>query len=450
MMNMNFKKILALLLVLTMVAALPITAFAEGNATNGTNTGEGSGSFDINASISGKDNPTEAAVKISVDITWEEMKFTYTEGSLGTWDATNHKYVGGTDGAWSTNKPAISVKNHSNSVIQAQFSFSSDLGVSGKFYTEDQDSTGTVYNEITGTPAVYLETAEAYSATKAPEGKLHFGVDSTSAGITQSGKLGTITVAIAQSNKICGGASLQKAIESYEGIGGTIKLDQDIDMRGTEYPVVAARGIGKLPSNTTSSGEPLVIDLDGHTIYGFLYLYTSYVVIKNGTVAFYSEDYDGLDDDVKSSSRSNGVITAIQSYMKLENIVIDVDTDGTDNEGNGIMGTTGLYNLMSQIDISGKFSISGGREMGTNTYVSIMSRNGIMNFSGEVDVYCLLVYIASQYGSVTLKSGEGNTYSFNAYNTTAFGALDLDGADMDADAVYDKNSTADAGIIKLY
>lgn len=446
MMNMmNIKKILALLLVLTMVVALPITAFAEGNATNGTNSGEGSGSFDINATISGKDNPTEAAVKISVDITWEEMKFTYTEGSVGVWDAANHEYTGGTDGTWSTNKPAISVKNHSNSVIQAQLSFSSDLGVSGRFYTESKDASGaTVYNEITGASEIYLETAEGSSVAKAPEGKLHFGIDGSSAGITQSGKLGTITVAIAQSDKICGAASLLEAICSYEGKGGTITLDRDIDLRG-EDPVLSVYFVGEYDIDK----EPLVIDLGGHTIYGYLSFFYSNVVIKNGTVAFHSEDFDGLSEYVKNTLSQSGVITAVMTIMKLEDITLDTDIDGVDLETNKpIKGAMGLYNHQSVITTSGEFNVTGGTKIADNMYVGIVNESGDMTFSGEVNVDCCLFY-TGRGSYITLTSGEGNTYSFNTYDTTVFGKLELDGADMDADVTFDTSDTPTNGIVIL-
>lgn len=446
MMNMmNIKKILALLLVLTMVAALPITAFAEGNATNGTNTGEGSGSFDINATISGKDNPTEAPVKISVDITWEEMKFTYTEGSVGVWDAANHEYTGGTDGTWSTNKPAISVKNHSNSVIQAQLSFSSDLGVRGRFYTESKDASGaTVYNEITGASEIYLDTAEGFSVAKAPEGKLHFGIDGSSAGITQSGKLGTITVAIAQSNKICGAASLLDAINSYEDKGGTITLDRDIDLRG-ETPLLSAFCVGEYDIDK----EPLVIDLGGHTIYGYLYFASSNVVIKNGTVAFHSEDLDGLSENVKNALSGYGVITAVTAIMKLEDITIDTDIDGVDLETNKpIKGAWGLYNYQSLITTSGEFNVTGGAKMIDNMYIGILNEYGGMTFSGEVNVDCCLAYIGRD-SYITLTSGEGNTYSFNTYDTTLVGKLELDGADMDADVKINTSNTITDGIVPL-
>ena len=79
---------------------------------------------------------TAADEKISVDIVWEAMNFTYTAASQGTWNPVTHIYDGATAGGWSDNNPAITVKNHSNTDITASFAFSALTAydtVSGSF-----------------------------------------------------------------------------------------------------------------------------------------------------------------------------------------------------------------------------------------------------------------------------------------------------------------------------
>lgn len=408
---MNIKKILAVLLVLTLFVTLPITAFAAG---------QGSSSLDVNATIDGKDNPTEAAVKISVDIAWDEMKFTYTEGEVGTWNATDHTYVGGTVSAWSDNKVSIVVKNHSNTAIQAQFSFSSDINnIRGKFYDLSLDATSgnQVYTEITGTPAIHLDTAEGYNVTTPPTGDVFFGIDATSDGISQSTKLGTITVAISTSNKICGRGSLQKAVYDYEGIGGTITLDQDIDMRGTADPVVYLNWVGEMDLNNGTFGDPLVIDLGGHTVYGYLSCVGANVVIKNGTIAFYEQDFNALSQEVQSELRSSGLVSMMRGKIKLENVEIDNDS------------LLGLYGYWAYIETAGTFNIGGGMTRGGEDYAGGFAMSHV-TFSGEVDIYNKLMY---SYGSsITFKAGEGNTYTVTSEITVG-----------DTDLVIDENTSPD-------
>ena len=91
------KKFLSVILALVMALSLSVTAFA---ATN-------DGSSPTEITVNGTYTPgTAADEKISVDIVWEAMDFTYTGASQGTWNSATHAYEGATEGGWSDNNPA--------------------------------------------------------------------------------------------------------------------------------------------------------------------------------------------------------------------------------------------------------------------------------------------------------------------------------------------------------
>ena len=72
------KKSLSVILALVMALSLSVTAFA-------VETNEGSSPTDI--TVNGTYAPgTAADEKISVDIVWDAMDFTYTAPSQGTWN----------------------------------------------------------------------------------------------------------------------------------------------------------------------------------------------------------------------------------------------------------------------------------------------------------------------------------------------------------------------------
>lgn len=68
---------------------------------------------------------------ISVDITWDEMSFSYNEGQK-TWDPENH-VLSEKSGSWSGLEKTITVTNKSNRAIKAEFSFAGESGIKGEF-----------------------------------------------------------------------------------------------------------------------------------------------------------------------------------------------------------------------------------------------------------------------------------------------------------------------------
>lgn len=209
----------ALALTLAMSMSANVFAAEGGSATNtGTSTGENI------------DNPTSINIdglytpaiggekKISVDIAWEAMDFTYNEGNKGVWNAGTHSYNNGSTGAWSTNQSAIIVKNHSNVGITASFAFAGENGVKGVFTKETLD--------------LASADADAYRATEegttpaAPTGQTRFGIDPKSPAITASGELGKITVTIRKqtpsiNGQLVGDEGMKEAVKTLLDNGTT-------------------------------------------------------------------------------------------------------------------------------------------------------------------------------------------------------------------------------------
>ena len=112
------KKLFATLLAVAMLASLSVTAFAATN--NGTTP--------TDITVNGTYTPGAMAdEKISVDIAWDAMNFTYTGASQGTWNPETHAYEGATEGGWSNNTPAITVTNHSNVAVNATLGFTASV-----------------------------------------------------------------------------------------------------------------------------------------------------------------------------------------------------------------------------------------------------------------------------------------------------------------------------------
>lgn len=131
---------------------------------------------------------TQKEPKISVDVVWEPMEFTYYGPSDGTWNPAAHTYDGATEGGWSTNTPAITVTNHSNVAVTAALDFTAESTGSGIIGTFTEAS-GTENDNI-----LELATAEGTAVSNAPSATARFGI--SGAAIDADQKLGTITVTI--------------------------------------------------------------------------------------------------------------------------------------------------------------------------------------------------------------------------------------------------------------
>ena len=185
---------------------------------------------------------TTADEKISVDIVWDAMDFTYTAPSQGTWNPATHTYEGATEGGWSDNTPAITVKNHSNVALNATLGFTPDVtGVVGTF----TEASGTANDNI-----LELATAVDTEVSNAPTATANFGI--SGAAIDADKALGTVTVTIAKAGE-SGGVTTFEDLQAAVNAGGTVKLGGDITLES---------------SLNIEAATPVVLDLNGHTITG--------------------------------------------------------------------------------------------------------------------------------------------------------------------------------------
>lgn len=172
------KKICTIFLVIIMVLMMTPTVFAA------TTVGENGGSTGINVAGVYESTGT-VATKVSVDIAWTDMLFTYTEGSQGTWDPSTHTYVGAKGGSWSDDA-TITVTNHSNTDITATLSFESN-----------EDTVTGVFTETSGTEGdsiLNLDSADGLTVENAPSATVNFGLSGSVTATNEA--IGVITVLI--------------------------------------------------------------------------------------------------------------------------------------------------------------------------------------------------------------------------------------------------------------
>ena len=179
------KRSIAFLLSLLLVASMSGTAYA----TEATEAVSGN-SKEVLASY---EKGIQDRTVISVDISWEQMTFTYKGASEPTWNAEEHRYEGeAVEAGWAPGNGIIRISNNSNTVLKAQIgykqetaydkvfmSFTDEAPYIGSAYTDDaQDEEG----NTVGTPCVV--------AIKAiPTGTLDEDTQDNS-------KIGTITIKV--------------------------------------------------------------------------------------------------------------------------------------------------------------------------------------------------------------------------------------------------------------
>ncbi len=112
----------------------------SGTAADTSTPNSESESHSVYATYEEGESPTTI---YSVDITWESMEFTYTAASKGTWNTEEHKYEDPQPASWSFENNSITVVNHSNAAITADFSYAPADGfenIEGTFVDEEQDA----------------------------------------------------------------------------------------------------------------------------------------------------------------------------------------------------------------------------------------------------------------------------------------------------------------------
>ena len=278
---------------------------------------------------------TTADEKISVDIVWDAMEFTYAAPSQGTWNPAAHAYEGATEGGWSDNTRTITVTNHSNVAVNATLAFTAAVdGVVGAF----TEASGTENDNI-----LNLATAVGTTVENAPTATANFGISGTAIDANQ--KLGTITVTI--KNVIDTFAELQAAVNA----GGTVKLGGNITL-GDETLVVG-------------SSVPVILDLNGYTLTSNsnapIQVQPDVIcTIKNGTVTNTAE--------MKAAVFNCGTLTVqnctlnANNYFSLYNCCTATVTDSTLNgnyNGNSICNDH-AYSDTVTLTLSGTVRMDGG------------------------------------------------------------------------------------------
>ena len=86
------------------------------------NVTAGQGSVPIDVYARYQDGSTTGTV-YSVDITWGDMQFTYAKSGALVWNPNDHTYTDDTTSNWQAEGNTITVTNHSNTEVTANFSF---------------------------------------------------------------------------------------------------------------------------------------------------------------------------------------------------------------------------------------------------------------------------------------------------------------------------------------
>jgi hypothetical protein len=133
----------------------------------------------VTINVSGK--VAEGQKIVSVDVKWGSMEFTYDKG---TWDPATHVY---TNPTWTPSGNTITVTNHSNAKIAANFAFAKANGI---------NVTGEFRNQQNGVvTSVNLASADQASGGAPSQDVVTFHI--TDGSIDQNtSSLGTITVTI--------------------------------------------------------------------------------------------------------------------------------------------------------------------------------------------------------------------------------------------------------------
>lgn len=275
---------------LSATLSLPTLA-ADPTPITGPTTSLGEGSYSIN--VNGTYVP-RAGDTVSVDVTWGEMSFTYSEASSGVWNPTDHSYPNPVTGGWSKNKPEITVTNHSDVGVVAELSFAAASGVSvtGTFYEKSAEGETETYTPVTS-PKATIASAVGTTAENAPKKSWYFGIGG--APITETGSLGSITVKLAKDDAIYNEAALRAAIDEVckKPEGGTIKLGADITLtEGSDALKLTYTGTetqtGKITLDLggfTLSGDSTVIET--RLMYGLIFIdENTSVEITNGSLEY--------------------------------------------------------------------------------------------------------------------------------------------------------------------
>lgn len=180
------KKFVGILLILALLCAMSVPAFAETQSTANTiSTIGGTSSAAVKGSYA---SGSSSATVYHVDITWGSMEFTYNAGSQGSWNPATHKYDDVVEPSWSCdgNANVITVTNHSNAAVKATCSYTAAEGFTG------------ITGSFTENGVISLATAVGTEVKNAPTGSVNLTLDGALAANTaEKTTIGTVTVTLA-------------------------------------------------------------------------------------------------------------------------------------------------------------------------------------------------------------------------------------------------------------
>lgn len=348
------KKLLSIILMLSMLATSVVTASAATAIDGGESTaatGKDAGDYTIGVKGEFADDPYLAST-LSFELSWDCAEFTYTAPSIGKWNAATHAYEGAVTGGWSeSEKMTITVKNHSNANIAAAFAFGagSVAGVKGKF----------TKNEVllwSADDDAYRVAPGGIAAPDAPTASTEFTIDPASPAITGDVTgLGTITVRVKQATLVGNENELRAALQAVRTTGGKVYLANDITLTKKLAALDEATGLFDDVWGGTAD-SPVVLDLAGHTLAagtnpillggGDSSTIGAYVTIQNGKITY------TLPSSVSSNLDSSAVY-AYNAALTLKNVSIST-TDAlalyVHSLANVVVQDTNLYGMLKADD----------------------------------------------------------------------------------------------------
>lgn len=226
------KKILAGILTLALAASMGVTAFADSSSQI---KGYGSTTITPRGVV---ETAGEPAVKVSADITWDELTFVYKDGGK-QWNPATHADET-IPGGWDTGKKTITVTNHSNTGIRANISFAPTVeGIVGAFE---------------GSTEMMLDSAVGTARDSAPQGSVQFGISGAKITDTTATKIGTLTVKVATQS----GEPIYKTVNTMDELKAAVS-------DGVEY-IRLGNSIDFTSSSPLSVNQNCTVDLNGRTI----------------------------------------------------------------------------------------------------------------------------------------------------------------------------------------
>lgn len=247
-------------------------------------SGKGEGDYSINIGATYKINKPSADAVISVEISWDNMSFEYSQSTR--YNSTTHKneLYGG---EWEERKSKIQVANHSNVPVNAGFAFTASEGVTttGGFYelqgaTEESEDT---YQAL-ATDAQKLSLGSAKGLEDAPNANIYFGVSGDA--ISEDKTLGTITVTIAVPDSVIEDGA--NAVYTAQGFTNAMKAGGNIKL-GTNISLSNALELGDRESE---EGKDISLNLNGNCLTGELAVYGGSLTVSDsvGTGKITSSD----------------------------------------------------------------------------------------------------------------------------------------------------------------